>query len=193
MQRVESCFIFIAQSLSMNLLTLAAIPFFATAFLFNNFVSHQPVSVVQQNPTTVLEPVKPCNEQLYAPEDADLIKTLGTKLPYPSKKPMYTGGLNALRAYLTPHNLTDAAVQGRTFRVRVAFLVNCEGKAGNFQIVSPSVGDMDPYAQKVLEITSKMPEGWNAATLGSPAKPIDCYQVITFTVVDGKLDRIMHR
>lgn len=177
----------------MNFLSLIAVPFLATALFVNAITFHQPVVSFQQNPARVLEPVKPCNEQLYAPEDADLIKTLGTKLPYPSKKPMYTGGLNALRAYLTPNNLTDAAVQGKTFRVRVAFLVTCEGNAGDFQIVSPSVGDMDPYAQKVLEITSKMPEGWNAGTLGSPAKAIDSYQVITFTVVDGKLDRIMHR
>lgn len=43
----------------------------------------------------------------------------------------------------------------------------------------------------MLEIVNNMPDNWQAATANG--KAVDCYQVLSFTVINGKLDEVIYR
>jgi len=73
------------------------------------------------------------------------------------------------------------------FRVHIMFVVNCEGKAGNFQLTSKGKGDLESLANQVLEIVNNMPQNWKPAKKNGEA--VDCYQVLSFTVIGGQLNK----
>jgi hypothetical protein len=109
----------------------------------------------------------------------------------PTTNPTFTGGLDELKKYFIAHPLTDEKATQMVFRVSIAFLVNCDGKAGNFVIVTKGKGDLATYANQVLAIVNKMPQNWQPATVDG--KLVDCYQVLSFTAASGQLDKVSYR
>ena len=137
-----------------------------------------------------IEEVKPCKENVFSVEHSLLQEIMG-ELPIPKTNPTFIGGIEELQKYFIPNPLTDEKAKSMFFKVHIGFLVNCEGKAGNFVVISRGKGDLETYANQVLSIVSKMPQQWQPAT--KKQKPVDCYQVISITVKEGKLEKISYR
>ncbi|MCW3071238.1 MAG: Protein of unknown function precursor [Bacteroidetes bacterium] len=136
-------------------------------------------------PADSIAKVNPCNPSFYSVDNFLLKEKLAAELPKPDKAPSFKEGDDALKKFFRENPLTDEKAKQLLFRVAIAFAVNCEGKAGNYQIVTQGHGDMETFANEVLAIVNKMPQGWAAAE--KDGKAVDCYQVITFTVSEGKL------
>ncbi|MCW3086026.1 MAG: hypothetical protein JWP12_3392 [Bacteroidetes bacterium] len=134
--------------------------------------------------------VTPCTTTMYSVDDFLVREKLGEK-PKPATNPTFAGGPDELKKYFAAHPLTDPKATQMIFRVSIAFVVTCDGKAGNFEIVTNGKGDMATYANQVLAIVNKMPQKWQAATVDG--KPVDCYQVLSFTADSGQLDSVSSR
>ena len=134
--------------------------------------------------------VKPCKEKIYSVENTLLEEKFGD-LSEPKTGPTFTGGIEELKKYFAANPLTDEKAKNMFFMVHIGFLVNCEGKAGNFVVISHGKGELEKYANQVLEIVSKMPQQWQPAIV--KRKPVDCYQVLSFSVKNGQLDAVSYR
>lgn len=120
-----------------------------------------------------------------------LVKEKFGEKPKPTTNPTFTGGLDELKIFFTANPLTDEKAIQMIFRVSIAFVVTCDGKVGNFEIVTKGKGDLATYANQVLAIVNKMPQNWQPATIDE--KPVDCYQVLSFTAASGQLDKVSYR
>ncbi len=134
--------------------------------------------------------IKACTENIYSVNDFLLKDKIGEK-PTPKINPTFAGGLDELKKYFIANPLTDERVKESIFRVSIAFVVNCEGKAGNFEIVTKGRGDLATFANQVLAVVNSMPQNWQPATVDE--KSVDCYQVLSFTVVSGQFDKVSYR
>lgn len=134
--------------------------------------------------------VTACSQTMYLVDDF-LAKERFGELTKPTTTPAFTGGLDELKKYFSANPLTDERVKESIFRVSIAFMVNCEGKAGNFEIVTNGRGDLATYANQVLAIVNNMPQNWQPATVDG--KTVDCYQVLSFSVSGGQLDKVSYR
>jgi hypothetical protein len=145
--------------------------------------------VVKFSPDSIRKST-PCWSTIYAVEDFLLKEKVG-ELPKPDKAPEFIGGIEELKKYFAAHPLTDEKTKQMVFRVSISFLVTCDGHAGNFQIVTKGRGDLETYANQVLAIVNSMPQSWKAAL--KDGKGVDCYQVLSFSVVNGQLDKVTYR
>lgn len=133
-----------------------------------------------------------CNAQTqYAVGKEFLLKEKIGEKPEPDTNPAFDGGLEELKKYFADKPLTDERVKDAVFRVSIGFVVDCNGKAGNFMIITKGKGLAETFANQVLERVNKMPQHWNAATKNG--EKIDCYQVLSFTVTGGLLDKVAYR
>lgn len=133
-----------------------------------------------------------CNSQTqYAVGNEFLLKEKIGEKPEPDTNPNYTGGLEELKKYFADKPLTDERVKDVIFRVAIAFVVDCNGKAGNFIIITKGKGLAETFANQVLERVNNMPQNWKAATKNG--ENVDCYQVLSFTVTGGQLDTVSYR
>jgi len=134
--------------------------------------------------------VTACSQTMYSVDDF-LVKEKFGELAKPTTNPTFTGGLDELKKYFIANPLTDEKATQMVFRVSISFVVTCDGKAGNFVIVTKGKGDLATYANQVLAIVNNMPQNWQPATLDG--KPVDCYQVLSFTAASGQLDKVSYR
>jgi hypothetical protein len=134
--------------------------------------------------------VTTCSQTMYSIDDF-LVKEKFGEFAKPTTNPMFTGGVEDLKKYFTANPLKDEKAIQLIFRVSIAFIVTCDGKAGNFVIVTKGKGDLETYANLVLAIVNKMPQKWQPATVDG--KAVDCYQVLSFTAVSGQLDKVSYR
>jgi len=141
-------------------------------------------------PADSIVKVTACSQTMYSVDDF-LVKEKFGELAKPTANPTFTGGLDELKKYFIANPLTDEKATQMVFRVSIAFVVTCDGKAGNFVIVTKGKGDLATYANQVLAIVNKMPQNWQPATIDR--KPVDCYQVLSFTAASGQLDKVSSR
>jgi hypothetical protein len=141
-------------------------------------------------PADSIVKVTACSQTIYSVDDF-LVKEKFGKLTKPTTGPTFTGGIEELKKYFTANPLTDEKAKQMIFRVSIAFIVTCDGKAGNFVIVTKGKGDLATYANQVLAIVNKMPQNWQPATVDG--KPVDCYQVLNFSPTSGQLDKVSYR
>ncbi len=141
-------------------------------------------------PADSIVKVSACSQTIYSVDDF-LIKEKFGDLTKPTTNPTFTGGLDELKKYFIANPLTDEKATQMIFRVSIAFVITCDGKAGNFVIVTKGKGDLTTYANQVLAIVNKMPQNWQPATVNG--KPVDCYQVLSFTAASGQLDKVSYR
>jgi len=135
---------------------------------------------------------KPCLTPIsYAVDDMLLKEQVGQSLSKPSTNPIFKGGVDELKKYFSSNPLTDTKAKGIVFRVHIGFVVNCSGQYGNLQIISKGKGDFEMLAQQVLANAEKMPQYWQSATVDN--KTVDSYQILSFTVVGGALDKVSYR
>jgi hypothetical protein len=141
-------------------------------------------------PADSITKVSSCSQTIYSVDDFLVKERFGENVK-PSTNPTFNGGLDELKKYFTDNPLTDEKATQMMFRVKIAFIINCEGKAGNFEIVTKGKGDLATYANQVLAIVNKMPQNWQAATVDG--EPVDCYQALSFTALSGNLDKVSYR
>lgn len=141
-------------------------------------------------PAESIVKVTACLQTIYSVDDFLVKEKLGDNAK-PTINPTFTGGLDELKKYFLGNPLTDEKATQIIFRVSIAFIVTCDGKAGNFVIVTKGKGDLATYANQVLAIVNKMPQEWQPATVDG--KPVDCYQVLSFTAASGQLDNVSYR
>ena len=128
----------------------------------------------------------PCNAaNIWSVDDKQLAEVVGA-FNAPKKTPSYLGDKPTLRGYFVNHPLTDDRVKDRLFRVRIGFMVNCNGEAGNWQIISKGKGELHEFAQMVLELVKAMPQNWIPAE-DKRGNKVDCWQYLEFTVNNGVL------
>lgn len=134
--------------------------------------------------------VTACFETIYSVDDF-LVKEKYGESPNPKTNPTFKGGLKELKKFFIANPLTDEKAGQMIFRVSIAFVVTCDGKAGNFELITKGKGDLATFANQVLAIVNKMPQNWQSATV--KGKQVDCYQVLSFTVSGGQLDQVSYR
>lgn len=128
----------------------------------------------------------PCNQSLiYSVDDKQLAEAVGD-FKHPKKNPAYQGDKSAFRNWFLNNPLTDERAKNRLFRVRLAFLVNCKGEVGQWQVISKGKGELHEFANIVLQLVKTMPHNWNPAT-DRKGNPVDCWQIMEFTVSNGIL------
>jgi hypothetical protein len=133
-----------------------------------------------------------CNTQTqYAVGKESLLKEKIGEKPEPDINPTFEGGVEELKKYFADNPLTDERITNAVFRVAIAFVVDCNGNAGNFMIITKGKGLAETFANQVLERVNKMPKHWKPAIKN--ADKIDCYQVLSFTVTSGQLDKVSYR
>jgi hypothetical protein len=127
-----------------------------------------------------------CNEAgVWSVEDKQLAEAVGN-FKAPKKTPEYEGGKTALRNWFLNQPLTAERAKDRLFRVRIGFMVNCKGEAGRWQVISRGKGELFVFANMVLDIVKTMPQKWSSAQ-DKKGNKVDCWQVLEFTVSNGRL------
>jgi hypothetical protein len=174
----------------------ATIYFLSTQFEQPKAITGYSFKTIDDIPKVVVFPadsilkVSACSKNIYSVENFLVREKIG-EMPKPITNPVFSGGLEDLKKYFTANPLTDERVKESIFIVSIAFVVNCEGKAGNFEIVTKGRGNLATYANQVLAIVNNMPQYWQPATVDG--KVVDCYQVLTFSVSRGQLDNVSYR
>lgn len=127
-----------------------------------------------------------CNDNaVWSVDDKLLAETVG-EFKHPKINPSYTGDKTALRNWFLNNPLTDERVKDRLFRVRIAFMVNCDGEAGRWQVMNKGKGELFEFANMVLDLVKTMPQKWIPAK-DKKGNPVDCWQILEFTVNNGVL------
>ena len=133
-----------------------------------------------------------CNEQkTFAVKNETLLTKKFGEMEAPDVNPTFLSGSEDFQNYFKNNPLNDRRAEEMVFRVAIGFIVNCNGNAGNYTIISNGKGLLETLANQVLEIVNKMPNKWNPAKKDN--KDVDCYQVLSFTVLGGKLDKVSFR
>ena len=122
---------------------------------------------------------------VWSVDDKQLAEVVGN-FKVPKKSPEFDGGKTSLRNWFLNHPLTDERAKDRLFRVRIGFMVNCEGEAGCWQLISKNKGELFEFANMVIEIVKTMPQNWTPAT-DKKGNALDCWQILEFTVSNGIL------
>lgn len=156
------------------------------------FVTSEKVEQPIIYPIDSITQVSFCNEEKqYAVENSFLLKEKIGEKEAPDTNPTFEGNIEELKRYFTNNPLTDKKANNIVFRVTIAFVVDCNGNAGNYMVITKGKGPLESLANQVLEIVSKMPKTWKPATKNG--KNVDCHQVLSFMVVDGKLDKVSYQ
>ncbi len=136
--------------------------------------------------------VKFCNEQAqYSVNNESLLNNKIGEKPTPDTNPTYKGGIDELKKHFANTPLSDERAKDLIFRVAIAFVVDCNGNAGNFMIITKGKGVLETLANQVLKIVNQMPQNWEPATKNG--NKVDCYQVLSFSIFDGQLDKVSYR
>ena len=132
-----------------------------------------------------------CDRQNLYTADHFLLKSKIGDLKIPESRPVYSSGMEGLRDHFADKKLSDKRAENIVFRVAIGFLVNCNGEAGDFQVISEGKDDMDELARQVLDIVRSVHGDWVPASANE--KAVDCYQVLSFTVVNGELGKVSYK
>lgn len=135
--------------------------------------------------------VNPCKEQIYSVKDSDLRKKYG-QLTEPDVTPIFQGAIkDSFKKFVTKNYFENLHNSDLEYIIKVEFLVTCEGKAGNFSILTKSKHDqMISYIEKVNVLVNNMPDKWKPAKVNG--NKVDCYQVLTFTIFRGELIKVSY-
>jgi hypothetical protein len=125
------------------------------------------------------------SKNVWSVEDKLLAEAIGN-YKKPKKGPTYKGDKATMRSWFLTHPLTDERAKSRLFRVHIAFMVNCKGEVGQWQVISKGKGELFEFANMVLDLVKTMPQNWIPAT-DKKGNPVDCWQKLEFTVSNGVL------
>ena len=127
-----------------------------------------------------------CNENgIWSVDDKQLAENVGN-YKQPKTNPTYKGGKPTFRSWFLNNPLTDERAKDRLFRVRLGFMVNCNGEAGRWIILNKGKGELFEFANMVLDLVKTMPQNWEPAK-DKKGNNVDCWQIMEFTVNNGIL------
>ena len=134
-----------------------------------------------------LKPLQVCDSlQIYGKKNW-AIRDLFGELPEPATLPIWKTGDSTLQAWFDSHPLQDERADSVSFRVNIAFKVNCNGEAGDWTIASKGAsGVFFELANQILDILRQLPNNWLAATNDS-GEPVDCWHVMSISVENKHL------
>lgn len=142
-------------------------------------------------PIDSIKKVDFCNDKnIFSVKEFLLKEKVGT-FPEPDTNPNFEGGIEELKKYFVESALTDNRLKGVVFRVAIGFIVDCNGKAGNFVVITKGKGLAETFANQVLEKVNNMPQNWKPAI--KDENQVDAFQVLSFTVISGQLDKVTYR
>jgi hypothetical protein len=142
-------------------------------------------------PAESIKRVAFCDDKKIFSVNEILLKEKVGEFPVPELSAAYEGGPEQLIKYFADKPLTDIRTKDVVFVVTIGFAVNCSGKAGNFGIITRGKGLAETFANQVLERVNNMPQNWKPAKKDGNA--VDSYQVLSFTVTRGQLDKVSYR
>jgi len=117
---------------------------------------------------------------IYRIDDPMLADKGYASLPLVQANPEFPGGTEALQKFFDANLKLGDDAQNVFGRVPITFVVNCNGKAGDFKVIGPAFPEM---AQKIIEVAQKMPD-WNAGK--SQDKTVDARTKLFFTISQGR-------
>lgn len=131
------------------------------------------------------------NNVKYSSNDHHLEKKYG-KLLTPNKNSKYDGGIDNLKKYFAENPITSSDFKNLHFMVKIGFIVNRDGNANHFEIISSTRKEVVKLrAEKVLQIVKKLPQKWEAAE--DNGEKVDSYQILSFVIIDGDLTNVNYR
>lgn len=113
---------------------------------------------------------------------------IGEQLKKPRTIPEYLGENWRLKRFFTDNQFDFNRAKDMVFRVSIGFIVNCEGKAGDFFLLTEHEGKELNMAKELLETAKRLDFDWKPAT--KKKKNVDCYFVISITVFNGEFTTI---
>lgn len=144
--------------------------------------------IKKMNPTDI-KTVEICNKsEIFSVENFLLKEAVGAETETPDSNPKPLKGMEALKEYFSKNPLRDKRAQNSMFRVAIGFIVNCEGETGNYFIATKGKGDLEELANQVLEIVNNSNIEWLPAE--KDGKKVDAYQIYSFSILQGKLDKV---
>jgi len=156
------------------------------------FVTADKIEAPYIYPADSIVKVNYCNkENQYAVGKEFLLKKAMGEMAEPDSNPNFEGGLAQLKKYFEDKPLTDERTKNNVFRVTIAFVVDCKGKAGTYMIISKGKGRLATFANQVLARVNNLPQNWTPAL--KDGNKVDCYQVLSFTIARGQLTKVSYR
>ena len=134
-----------------------------------------------------------CNENKIFSVDNYLLKnTILTKINEPKSSPDYLeNGLTGIKNIFEKKSLETVDADNTVFRSHIAFIVNCKGESGNFQILSKNESNIHLLEEKLLLIVKANLSTWTPAVY--KGENVDCYQVLVFTVLNGNITNVFYK
>jgi hypothetical protein len=102
--------------------------------------------------------------------------------------PVSENDIDLLKKKLSENPLSFEKAKNTVFRSHIAFVVNCNGQAGNFELLTKQSGLIKELEIELLEKVSQIKFEWNPATFKNEA--VDCMQVLALTVMNGVVTNI---
>lgn len=157
---------------------------FGTLFLMLSFSSYQ--AIAQENTSNQNTVVQFCMADKIFTVKALKDEENYRQFQVPDKSPTYKGGGKKIEKFLNANlKLEDKQYEIKFIPVYVYFIVNCEGRAGNFSInISETFKEDGAYfQQQFLKLFEAMPQSWKPALKND--ERVDCYQTIVFSLTLG--------
>lgn len=145
---------------------------------------------VIEYPKDSIKKINSCANKIYTGEEL-YPRELSNDASVTRMPPTYKNGMDGLEEYFFNAALKNKIDATEIFKGSIYFLVNCEGKAGNFKIGTLGNSEEETIANQVLAIANHMPLDWNAGKMDG--KAVDCVQMLWYTVVDGKIINVIIR
>lgn len=134
-----------------------------------------------------------CDKNNIYTVDNYLITSIVTeKIKNPKKSPEYSNnGLTGIKSSFEKKSIGTDDADNTVFRSHIAFIVNCNGETGDFQILSKNDSNIKPLEEKLLQIVKDNISSWTPAVY--KGKNVDCYQVLVFTVLNGNITNVFYK
>ena len=129
---------------------------------------------------------------IYAVDNYLLKITVSEKLKNPKKSPEYTDdGLTGIKSTFEKKTLGTDDADNTVFRSHIAFIVNCNGETGDFQILNKNENNIKLLEEKLLLFVKANLSSWTPAIY--KGENVDCYQVLVFTVLNGNITNVFYK
>ncbi|OFX26818.1 MAG: hypothetical protein A2033_11395 [Bacteroidetes bacterium GWA2_31_9] len=134
-----------------------------------------------------------CNKDHIFSIDNYLLKNIiSDKIKEPKKSPEYiNNGLSGIKSLFEKKSIESSEADNTVFRSHIAFIVNCNGEIGNFQIISKNENNIKLLEEKLLLLVKENLSTWTPAE--NKKEKVDCYQVLVFTVLNGNITNVFYK
>lgn len=108
-------------------------------------------------------------------------------LPYPDKTASYKGGEKKIEKYVNKQIDLGNFEKSQIIPVYVHFEVNCNGEAGNFEVIMcDDCKNKEFFESQLIKIFNELPQNWKAAIVNN--ETVDSHQIIVFAINLGMKD-----